>query len=68
MNGEMIILTGPPGAGKTTVAELLATTASVPTVHLVTDVFASNRLITTPKRRQASRVGERCPITTLWRR
>lgn len=39
MNGEMIILTGPPGAGKTTVAELLATTATVPTVHLVTDVF-----------------------------
>lgn len=39
MNGEVIILTGPPGAGKTTVAQLLSTTASVPTVHLMTDLF-----------------------------
>ncbi|MEV4313718.1 AAA family ATPase [Actinocrispum sp. NPDC049592] len=39
MSGEVIILTGPPGAGKTTVAEVLATNASVPTVHLVTDQF-----------------------------
>ena len=39
MTGEVIILTGLPAAGKTTVAELLATTASVPTVHLTTDVF-----------------------------
>lgn len=35
----MIILTGPPAAGKTTVAELLAAGASVPTVHLTTDLF-----------------------------
>jgi len=39
MNGEVIILTGPPAAGKTTVAGLLATDASSPTVHLTTDLF-----------------------------
>ena len=39
MNGEVIILTGPPAAGKTTVATLLATDASAPTVHLTTDLF-----------------------------
>ncbi|MFF0488454.1 AAA family ATPase [Nocardia sp. NPDC004068] len=39
MTGEMIILTGPPGAGKTTVARLLATDADAPTVHLTTDEF-----------------------------
>jgi cytidylate kinase len=39
VTGEVIILTGPPGAGKTTVAELLAINASVPTVHLTTDLF-----------------------------
>jgi cytidylate kinase len=39
VNGAVIILTGPPGAGKTTVADLLATEASVPTVHLTTDLF-----------------------------
>jgi cytidylate kinase len=39
MSGAVIILTGPPGAGKTTVAGLLATDAGVPTVHLTTDLF-----------------------------
>jgi cytidylate kinase len=39
VSGEVVILTGPPGAGKTTVAELLATGAPVPTVHLKTDLF-----------------------------
>ncbi|UGT68830.1 ATP-binding protein [Nocardia gipuzkoensis] len=39
MTGEVIILTGPPGAGKTTVAELLASEASSPAVHLTTDQF-----------------------------
>jgi cytidylate kinase len=39
VNGKVIILTGPPGAGKTTVAEFLAVNASVPTVHLTTDLF-----------------------------
>ncbi|WP_141810108.1 AAA family ATPase [Nocardia bhagyanarayanae] len=39
MNGEVIILTGPPAAGKTTVAGLLASDADVPTVHLTTDLF-----------------------------
>jgi chloramphenicol 3-O-phosphotransferase len=39
VTGEVIILTGPPAAGKTTVAELIASGANGPTVHLVTDLF-----------------------------
>jgi cytidylate kinase len=39
VNGEVLIVTGPPGAGKTTVAELLAVNAKAPTVHLTTDLF-----------------------------
>jgi predicted kinase len=39
VSGDVIILTGPPGAGKTTVAGLIAGEASVPTVQLTTDVF-----------------------------
>jgi cytidylate kinase len=39
MPGDVTILTGPPAAGKTTVAEIIATGASIPTVHFVTDMF-----------------------------
>ncbi|WP_370949541.1 AAA family ATPase [Amycolatopsis sp. cg5] len=39
MSGEVIILTGPPASGKTTVAGLLASNADTPTVHLTTDLF-----------------------------
>jgi cytidylate kinase len=39
VNGEVIILTGPPAAGKTTVAELVAGDSRGPAVHLATDLF-----------------------------
>jgi chloramphenicol 3-O-phosphotransferase len=37
--GSLLILTGPPGAGKSTVARVVAETAGRPTVHLHTDSF-----------------------------
>ncbi|GLY50469.1 AAA family ATPase [Lentzea sp. NBRC 102530] len=37
--GSVLVLTGPPGAGKTSVAALLARAADRPSVHLVTDEF-----------------------------
>ena len=39
MAASILILTGPPGSGKSTVAKLLADAADVPTVHLHTDDF-----------------------------
>lgn len=38
-SSRILILTGPPGCGKTTIARVLSETASRPTVHLVTDSF-----------------------------
>lgn len=37
--GQVVIVTGPPGAGKSTVAEILAESAQQPTVHMLTDTF-----------------------------
>jgi chloramphenicol 3-O-phosphotransferase len=39
MTGEIILLTGSPGAGKSTVAALVATDAAGPAVHLTTDLY-----------------------------
>jgi chloramphenicol 3-O-phosphotransferase len=38
-SGSLLVLSGPPGSGKTTVARTLAETADRPTVHLATDLF-----------------------------
>ncbi|MGO4843265.1 AAA family ATPase, partial [Rhizobiaceae sp. 2RAB30] len=46
--GEILILTGPPGSGKTTTARALAASPGSPKVHLHTDDFwhfIRNRLI-----------------------
>ncbi|MGC4943297.1 AAA family ATPase [Kribbella sp. DT2] len=39
MTGEVILLTGSPGSGKTTVAALVATDAAGPAVYLTTDLY-----------------------------
>jgi predicted kinase len=39
LRGEIAILTGPPGAGKTTVARIIAENSSTPAVHLRADDF-----------------------------
>lgn len=39
MIGSVVILTGPPGAGKSTVADILARRSEMPAVHLHTDDF-----------------------------
>ncbi|HEY8948640.1 MAG TPA: AAA family ATPase [Rhizomicrobium sp.] len=39
MAGSVLILTGPPGAGKSTVADILARQSEGPAVHLHTDDF-----------------------------
>ncbi len=39
MRGSLLILTGPPGAGKSSVARIVAEGASRPAVHLHTDSF-----------------------------
>jgi hypothetical protein len=39
VTGDVLILSGPPAAGKTTVARLLASDASRPTVHVESDQF-----------------------------
>lgn len=38
-SGSVLILTGPPGAGKTTTAQALAAASDVPAVHLHADDF-----------------------------
>ena len=38
-SSRIIIVSGPPGSGKTTIARTLAETADHPTVHLLTDSF-----------------------------
>ncbi|MEP7355001.1 MAG: AAA family ATPase [Acidobacteriota bacterium] len=37
--GRVLILSGPPGSGKTTIGRIIADTADRPTVHLATDGF-----------------------------
>jgi len=37
--GQLVVVDGPPGAGKSAVARIVATAAPRPTVHLHTDSF-----------------------------
>lgn len=37
--GALLVVSGPPGSGKTTIARALADSAPRPTVHLATDLF-----------------------------
>jgi adenylate kinase family enzyme len=39
MSGSVLILTGPPGAGKSTISDILARESTRPSVHLHTDDF-----------------------------
>ena len=39
VNSTLLVVSGPPGSGKTTIARALADTAERPTVHLTTDLF-----------------------------
>lgn len=39
MSGSLLILTGPPGAGKSTIGDILARESTQPSVHMHTDDF-----------------------------
>jgi len=47
--GAVVILTGPPGAGKSTVAELLARQSDRPTARRRSDPFGELRIATTSR-------------------
>lgn len=37
--GSLLVIAGPPAAGKTTIADAIATDSRFPTAHLPTDAF-----------------------------